>query len=168
MGEGAEKEQLVSLARSRGLTNLRFVDQQSRERIPAYICASDACLVLLKKTEIFKTVIPSKMLEFMSCARPVILGVEGQAQQNSGGGPGGNLHRAGKFIAVGRGCFASGRDAQLRETLGRNGRRHICAAFFAPPNRRCLHRSAERVAGKREAACSGGSRQCVNVHSADS
>ena len=81
MGEGAEKEQLVSLVRARGLTNLRFVDQQSREKIPAYICASDACLVLLKKNEIFKTVIPSKMLEFMSCARPVILGVEGQARK---------------------------------------------------------------------------------------
>ena len=109
VGEGAEKEQLVSLVRSRGLTNLRFVDQQSRERIPAYICASDACVVLLKKTEIFKTVIPSKMLEFMSCARPVILGVEGPGAQDSGGGPGRNLHRAGKSIATGGGGFASGR-----------------------------------------------------------
>ena len=39
-----------------------------------------SCVVLLKKSEIFKTVIPSKMLEFMSCGRPVILGVEGQAR----------------------------------------------------------------------------------------
>jgi colanic acid biosynthesis glycosyl transferase WcaI len=33
VGEGAEKQQLVSLARSRGLTNLHFVDQQPRENI---------------------------------------------------------------------------------------------------------------------------------------
>jgi glycosyltransferase involved in cell wall biosynthesis len=39
------------------------------------------CLVLLKKTDVFKTVIPTKMLEFMSCARPVVLGVDGQARQ---------------------------------------------------------------------------------------
>ncbi len=81
VGEGAEKERIKTLAQSRGLTNLRFLDQQPREKIPAFISASDACLVLLKKTDVFKTVIPTKMLEFMSCARPVILGVDGQARQ---------------------------------------------------------------------------------------
>jgi len=69
VGEGAEKERIKGLAQSRGLSNLRFLDQQPRERIPAFISASDACLVLLKKTDVFKTVIPTKMLEFMSCAR---------------------------------------------------------------------------------------------------
>ena len=81
IGEGAEKERIKALAQSRGLRNVKFLDQQPREKIPAFISASDACLVLLKKTEIFKTVIPTKMLEFMSCERPVILGVDGQARQ---------------------------------------------------------------------------------------
>ncbi len=80
IGEGAEKEKIKNLAQVRQLTNIRFVDQQPREAIPAYISGSDACLVLLKKSEVFKTVIPTKMLEFMSCARPVILGVDGQAR----------------------------------------------------------------------------------------
>src|SRR2546421_5110661 len=81
IGEGAEKSRMMSVARERQLDNVRFIDQQPREQIPAYICASDACLVTLKKSEVFKTVIPTKMLEFMSCARPVILGVDGQARQ---------------------------------------------------------------------------------------
>ena len=81
VGEGADKERIKSLAQSRGLRNIRFVDQQPRESVPAFVRSSDACLVLLKKTELFKTVIPTKMLEFMSCARPVILGVEGQARE---------------------------------------------------------------------------------------
>jgi len=80
IGEGAEKARIVALAKERDLGNIQFLDQQPRDKIPGYIAASDACLVLLKKTDIFKTVIPTKMLEFMSCARPVILGVEGQAQ----------------------------------------------------------------------------------------
>jgi glycosyltransferase involved in cell wall biosynthesis len=81
VGEGAEKERIKAMAQSRGLASVSFLDQQPRERIPAFISASDACLVLLKKTDVFKTVIPTKMLEFMSCARPVILGVDGQARQ---------------------------------------------------------------------------------------
>lgn len=81
IGEGAEKQRIQSLAQSRNLSNVRFLDQQPREKIPALISAADACLVLLKKADIFKTVIPTKMLECMACARPLILAVEGQAQR---------------------------------------------------------------------------------------
>lgn len=81
IGEGAEKERIRNLAVSRSLGNVTFIDQQPRETIPALISTFDAALVLLRKTDVFKTVIPTKMLEFMSCACPVILGVEGQARQ---------------------------------------------------------------------------------------
>lgn len=81
VGEGADRERICALANSRGLTNLHFGGPQPRERIPAYIAASDACLVLLKKADVFETVIPTKLLEFMSCGRPVVLGLEGQARK---------------------------------------------------------------------------------------
>lgn len=129
VGEGAEKEQLVSLVRSRGLTNVLFVDEQSREKIPAYICASDACVVLLKKSEIFKTVIPSKMLEFMSCARPVILGVEGQARQILEKAQAGICIEPGDPSQLAEAVLCLAGDAQLQETMGRNGRRHVLQHF---------------------------------------
>ena len=81
IGEGAEKDKIVELAATRGLTNLQFLGQQPRERIPAYVSAADLCLVILKKTELFKTVIPTKLLEYMACGRPVIIAVDGQARQ---------------------------------------------------------------------------------------
>jgi colanic acid biosynthesis glycosyl transferase WcaI len=132
VGEGAAKQRIASLARERGLNNLRFVDQQPREKIPAYIAASDVCLVLLKKTDLFKTVIPTKMLEFMSCARPVILGVDGQARsileearaglviepENSDA-----LVNAIRYLAANR--------EEARE-LGQNGRAHILRRFSRP------------------------------------
>jgi glycosyltransferase involved in cell wall biosynthesis len=129
VGEGAEKEKLVSLVQSRDLTNLRFVDQQSRQKIPAYICASDACVVVLKKNEIFKTVIPSKMLEFMSCARPVILGVEGQARKIIEEARAGICIEPGNPSELAQAVLRLAGDEQLRETLGRNGRRHVVQNF---------------------------------------
>jgi len=129
VGEGAEKEPLVSLARSRGLANLRFVDQQSRGKIPAYIGASDACVVLLKKNEIFQTVIPTKMLEFMSCARPVILGVEGQASQILEEAQAGICIEPGNPSQLVEAILRLAADEKLRETLGRNGRRHVLQHF---------------------------------------
>jgi colanic acid biosynthesis glycosyl transferase WcaI len=81
IGEGAEKQHIVDLAAARELKNICFLGQQPREHIPAYISAADLCLVMLKKTELFKTVIPTKLLEYMSCERPVIVAVDGQARQ---------------------------------------------------------------------------------------
>jgi glycosyltransferase involved in cell wall biosynthesis len=129
VGEGAEKARIISLARARGLTNVRFVDQQPREKIPDYINASDACLVLLKKAELFKTVLPTKMLEFMSCARPVILGVDGHARKIM------EQANAGLFItpedpaALAEAIIQLAANPALRESMGRNGRQHILRYF---------------------------------------
>src|SRR3981189_2941956 len=81
IGEGAEKERIEKQAAALGLSNVRFVGQQSRERIPGYIAGADVCLVMLKKTELFKTVIPTKLLEYMWCEKPVIVAVDGQARK---------------------------------------------------------------------------------------
>ena len=129
VGEGAEKARIISLARARGLDNVRFVDQQQREKIPAYISTSDACLVLLKKTELFKTVLPTKMLEFMACGRPVILGVDGHARQVL------EQAKAGVFVepedagALGEAVMRLAADPVLGETMGRNGRHHVLRYF---------------------------------------
>jgi glycosyltransferase involved in cell wall biosynthesis len=129
VGEGAEKARIVSLAHSRGLTNVRFVGQQPREKIPAYITASDVCLVLLKKSELFKTVLPTKMLEFMSCARPVILGVDGHARNVM------ERANAGIFVPpedsaeLADAILRLAADPALRESLGRNGRQHVLQHF---------------------------------------
>jgi glycosyltransferase involved in cell wall biosynthesis len=129
LGEGADKDRIVAMARERGLTNLRFIDQQPRERIPAYIRASDACLVLLKKTDVFKTVIPTKMLEFMSCARPVILGVDGQARRILEEARGGLViepENSGDLVNSIRALTAN---REMADELGRNGRQHIVRSF---------------------------------------
>jgi colanic acid biosynthesis glycosyl transferase WcaI len=81
IGEGAEKERIEQLAAARELSNIRFLGQQPRERIPGYIAGVAVCLVMLKKTELFKTVIPTKLLEYMSCEKPVIVAVDGQARK---------------------------------------------------------------------------------------
>ncbi len=129
VGEGADKERIMAMAKEFGLDNLRFVDQQPRETIPAYISASDASLVLLKKTDLFKTVIPTKMLEFMSCARPVILGVDGQAREIMEKAQAGIFIEPGNANALVEALKRLRADASLRETLGSNGRRHIVEHF---------------------------------------
>lgn len=125
VGEGAEKEKIKSQAQSRGLANVRFLDQQPREKIPALISASDACLVLLKKTDVFKTVIPTKMLEFMSCARPVILGVDGQARQIVEDAAAGIVIEPENSLALAAAIQRLAADRELATSLGQKGREYI-------------------------------------------
>jgi glycosyltransferase involved in cell wall biosynthesis len=129
IGEGAEKDRIKALALDQGLTNVRFLDQQPRENIPAFISVCAACLVLLKKTDVFKTVIPTKMLEFMSCGCPVILGVDGQAREiidEAGAGIGIEPENPEALMdAVQR---LAG-DPILRRKLGNSGREYIVRRF---------------------------------------
>jgi glycosyltransferase involved in cell wall biosynthesis len=125
VGDGAERERILALAKSKTVSNIRFVPQQPREKIPAYIAASDACLVLLKNSSVFETVIPTKMLEFMACARPVILGVRGQARQILDAARGGVCIEPEDADDLCDAILHLQRQPSIGEALGRNGREYI-------------------------------------------
>jgi len=125
VGEGADRERIWALAQSKQLTNLVFVPQQPREKIPAYIAASDACLVTLKGKAVFETVIPTKMLEFMSCARPVILAVRGQAKRVLEAAGGGICIEPDDPQALCSAILRLQERPELREEMGRSGRSYI-------------------------------------------
>jgi glycosyltransferase involved in cell wall biosynthesis len=125
VGAGADKDRIVSLVHKLKLSNVCFLPEQPRQKIPPIIAASDICLVLLRKANVFETVIPTKMLEFMACGRPVILGVNGQARQVL------ERARAGVFIepedpkALVDAVTRLYHDAELRQTMGQNGHEYI-------------------------------------------
>ncbi len=127
IGEGAEKQRIMELSSARGLTNVKFLGEQPRHRIPALVSAADACLVMLKKTELFKTVIPTKLLEYMACERPVIVAVDGQARKLV------EDARAGVFVppedshALAQTICALALNPDERRHMGFNGRQYILA-----------------------------------------
>lgn len=125
IGEGAEKERIVELAAGRGLSNIRFLSQQPRERIPAYVSAADLCLVMLKKTELFKTVIPTKLLEYMACERPVIVAVDGQARQIVEEAGAGVFVEPENSQALVKAILDLAEDPERRRQMGASGRQYI-------------------------------------------
>jgi glycosyltransferase involved in cell wall biosynthesis len=129
IGEGAEKDRIVKLAGARALANIRFLGQQPRERIPAYVSAADLCLVMLKKAELFKTVIPTKLLEYMACERPVIVAVDGQARQiveEAGAGVFVEPENSGALVQA---IDDLAKDPVRRRQMGTSGRQYIISKF---------------------------------------
>lgn len=79
LGDGANKRALVDRARAEGLSNVIFVDSVPKEEVVRYWSILDVSIIHLKRTELFTTVIPSKLFECMGMAIPVLHGVEGES-----------------------------------------------------------------------------------------
>ncbi len=79
VGDGAVRQELEARARDEGLDAVVFTGRQPKARMPDFLAAADACLVHLTKTELFRTVMPSKIFEAAAMERPIVLGVEGFA-----------------------------------------------------------------------------------------
>ena len=79
-GDGPERVRLEDEARRRGLANVRFYGPQPKDAMPEWIRAADAGVAVRQRNPTFKTVYPNKVFEYMSCARPVVLGIDGAAR----------------------------------------------------------------------------------------
>jgi glycosyltransferase involved in cell wall biosynthesis len=125
IGEGAEKERIVELAAARHLNNIQFLGQQPRERIPGYVSAADLCLVVLKKSDLFKTVIPTKLLEYMACERPVVVAVDGEARRIVEEAGAGVFVEPENSQALVRAILELAGDPARRQQMGASGRQYI-------------------------------------------
>lgn len=79
LGHGAARDGLMDRAAEMGLTNVIFLASVPRDAVPGYWSLVDVALIHLRRTELFTTVIPSKMFECMGMGIPIVLGVEGEA-----------------------------------------------------------------------------------------
>lgn len=79
LGDGARKIALQKEAARRGLSNVIFVDSVSKDQVARYWSLLDVSIIHLKKTDLFTSVIPSKIFECMGMGLPVLHGVEGES-----------------------------------------------------------------------------------------
>ena len=80
VGDGAEKEKLIHLLKSENITNVTMLPSVAKTEMMRYISISDVALVNLRKSDTFKTVIPSKIFENAAMHKPILLGVEGESK----------------------------------------------------------------------------------------
>lgn len=81
VGDGPEKEMLMAQAKSNELTNVLFQPNLQKSKMPSLIKTCDAYIVPLKKLDLFKGAIPSKLFEPLALAKPILLGVDGEARE---------------------------------------------------------------------------------------
>lgn len=81
LGDGGKKEDLLKLKEKLKCTNVTMLPLVSKKEVKRYISILDICLINLRKDPLFTTVIPSKIFENAAMAIPILMGVEGEAQE---------------------------------------------------------------------------------------
>lgn len=129
IGDGMEKPKLVAKAQEYGLKNIQFIDPQPKSRIVDFVNAADVCTAVLKKTEIFKTVYPNKLFDYMSCAKPVILAIDGVAKELLEEAKAGIYVEPENIQMFKEAVLELFKNPLLRQALGQNGYEYMTQNF---------------------------------------
>ena len=125
VGDGKEKSSLINHAERLGLTNVRFIPAVAKMDMCATLAAADACIAILKPVEMYKTVYPNKVFDYMAAGKPVILAIEGVIREV--------LERAGAGIpippgdaeALGEAILTLANDRLAGKAMGLRGRKFV-------------------------------------------
>ena len=77
LGDGKDKAELIKEAQRLDLFNVHFLPALPKSAMAEALAASNACLAMLKKLELYKTVYPNKVFDYMAAGRPVICAIDG-------------------------------------------------------------------------------------------
>jgi glycosyltransferase involved in cell wall biosynthesis len=80
-GDGPEKSRLIRVVKQAGLTNIRFYPPQAMARMPEVVASFDVALVPLRRLDLFKGALPTKLFEAMAAAVPLVVSIDGEARQ---------------------------------------------------------------------------------------
>lgn len=120
--------------------------------MPGYLAAFDLPVIHLRLDPVFRTVIPSKLFEFMAMSKSVLMAVEGEAA--------GIVEQAGCGICIASGDASEMANAIMAQTdrrhelrrMGAAGRRVVETSYSRPVKARLVLESLEAARGTRPAA----------------
>lgn len=142
LGSGPVKEELLAMKAAFELDNVLFLDLLPKSDMPAYIASTDVALVPLKKLDLFKGAIPSKIFENCAMEKPLLLGVDGEARELFiEQGHAGLYYEPEDIDSMTKQVLTYWEQRNLVSELGKNGRAYVAAHF----NRNKIAQDFEQV-----------------------
>lgn len=80
IGNGAERNNLLLKAEQENITNVTLLESVPKNEVSGYLSILDVAIINLRKSELFTTVIPSKIFETSAMQIPILLGVDGESR----------------------------------------------------------------------------------------
>lgn len=125
VGDGPEKEKLKNMVKEKELSNVTFIPVQPKKNMPKIIASMDASIIPLKKLDLFKGALPSKMFEALATELPIILSVEGEAANLINEAKAGIVVEPENSEEMADAVLKLAEDKKLRAVFGANGREYV-------------------------------------------
>lgn len=129
IGDGMKKSELIEFAQTNSLDNVTFVDAHPKDVMPDFCNSSDLCTAVLQDIDTFKTVYPNKVFDYMSCKKPIVIGIDGVARElveNNEAGVYVNPNNTTKFVET---ILKLKEDKELMSKMGENGYNFVLENF---------------------------------------
>jgi glycosyltransferase involved in cell wall biosynthesis len=129
LGDGPEKPRLQALVAEREQHNVEFLPQQVTSRMPLILTAVDASVVPLKRDDLFKGALPSKLFEALGAGVPVIAAMDGEARKLVEQSGGGLVVEPENPESMAEAILQLYHDPVLRKRLGERGRSYVACHY---------------------------------------
>lgn len=125
VGEGPEKPKLMEMVKEKELNNVKFIGLQPKKNMPKIVASMDAAIIPLKKLDLFKGALPSKMFETLSSETAIILSAEGEAEKLIKAAKAGITVEPENPKELADAVLKLYEDKELRKSMGENGRKYV-------------------------------------------
>ncbi|MCR4403012.1 MAG: glycosyltransferase family 4 protein [Firmicutes bacterium] len=140
IGEGVAKSELMRMAATLNLSNVRFLPGLPKEEVRSYLAMADAAVIPLKNGQLTDSV-PSKLYEYMGVGCPVILCASGESCDVLLEAKAGLIVPPGDSQALASAILEMKQREDFREACRRNGRAHVASRYL----RRTIAKELEDV-----------------------
>jgi glycosyltransferase involved in cell wall biosynthesis len=148
VGDGAEKAELVAKAEAEGIANVRFLPIQPTSTLPAVLNLAYATIIPLRRLELFKAALPSKLFDSMAAGRPIVAPLWGEAAALVEAAACGVVVEPEDARAVQRAVETLAADPALAHRLGEQGRRYVVEHFDRDDIAARLAKLLEEIGGR--------------------
>lgn len=121
IGYGYQKKELGESIEAKELPNMQLIEPKNREDTLAEIVDADIAYVSLVEKDVFKKVLPGKVMDYMSMRKPIVADVAGYAKEVIEDAQCGFVTEDRTVAELSDYIIKLAQDKQLRNRLGENG-----------------------------------------------
>ena len=129
VGDGADKAALVAKADAEKIANVRFLPIQPTSTLPALLNLVYATVIPLRRLDLFKAALPSKLFDSMAAGRPIVAPLWGEAAALVEAADCGLVVEPEDARAVQAAVERLAAAPELARRLGEQGRRYVVEHF---------------------------------------
>ncbi|WP_076513822.1 glycosyltransferase family 4 protein [Priestia flexa] len=130
MGYGFKKKEFIKFKDQHQLTNVNFIKPTTRKKCLDIISQHHIGLVTLNGKEVFETVLPGKIVDYMTRGIPIVAAVSGYAQEVIESKRVGIVSDSHDVDEVVRHILHLYTNPSLRKEMGSNGLRYVKEHFY--------------------------------------